>query len=130
MLVSMTWVKHLFPFRTQKLSPMVVTILGSSPGKIARRQHKAHENYERRGLLTHIRLLTNWSSPPQCRRTSGLAKCHWHFSPLIAQGGRMNRIALAAHLPAQKPTNKKQPQRRGFFYFETSRTEQPDLRMF
>jgi hypothetical protein len=29
-------VKHLFPYRTQKLSLAAVTILGSSPGKIAR----------------------------------------------------------------------------------------------
>jgi hypothetical protein len=28
--------KHLFPFRTQQLSPAAVTILGYSPGKIAR----------------------------------------------------------------------------------------------
>ena len=39
MLVSLTWRVHLFPFRTQKLSSSVVTILGwRRPGKITRCQ--------------------------------------------------------------------------------------------
>jgi nucleoside 2-deoxyribosyltransferase len=34
--VPMALGKHLFPYRTQQLSPAAVTILGYSPGKIAR----------------------------------------------------------------------------------------------
>ena len=37
--------------------------------------------------LGNATLLANCASPPQRRRTSGLAKCHWHFSPLRQQSG-------------------------------------------